>query len=598
MKKFTIIFIILMLAVFIALKIYRSSEKIVLKVVRPNVLQIDLNNNKIIDDNETFCVAGLETFTSNLLMAQENLAQQNKIELKDAIALGFLTDSYAENLIINQNVKLKLYDNYKPECRFADIYFKNENYAERLYKDGYGIYKGKVSTNFKKNLARAKKLNLAILNHHSNKYHKLDCKYGLISHDAVVVYAKEVPKDAKPCKFCHVPPAASYRRANTKVSIPDILPPPAQITSGSIKFLLTDLTTKLKPDSNCTSQVCKAILKEVSNAKSTIDMAIYGWDKVPALEEAFKNAASRGVRLRIVYDETAKESHYYPDTKNLIAISSAHKGDKSDDAVATNYIMHNKFLVIDNATVITGSMNYSKTDLSGFNSNNLLLIKSPEIAALYTEEFEQMLGGKFHRAKVKSAKNRSYLMGTTKISVYFSPQDRIITNQILQLVDQSRKYVYIPAFLITHEGLTASLINAHKRGVDVRLIIDATNTGSKRSAIKTLRAAGIPVKVENYAGKMHSKSIIIDDKFIVTGSMNFSNSGEKKNDENVLIIEDTRLSIFYRDFFKYLWKRIPDKYLKQNVRAESWNSIGSCADGIDNNFDGKIDAEDSGCKAY
>ena len=95
---------------------------------------------------------------------------------------------------------------------------------------------------------------------------------------------------------------------------------------------------------------------------------------------------------------------------------------------------------------------------------------------------------------------------------------------------------------------------------------------------------------------MHSKSIIIDNKYIVTGSMNLSNSGEKKNDENTLIIEDKRLAEFYRDFFLYLWKKIPDKYLNQNVRAEGKDSIGSCTDGIDNNFDGKIDSADAACR--
>ena len=78
--------------------------------------------------------------------------------------------------------------------------------------------------------------------------------------------------------------------------------------------------------------------------------------------------------------------------------------------------------------------------------------------------------------------------------------------------------------------------------------------------------------------------------------MNFSNSGEKKNDENTLIIEDNRLAGFYRDFFLYLWKKIPDKYLKQNVRAEGKDSIGSCSDGIDNNFDGLIDSHDAACR--
>ena len=141
-----------------------------------------------------------------------------------------------------------------------------------------------------------------------------------------------------------------------------------------------------------------------------------------------------------------------------------------------------------------------------------------------------------------------------------------------------------------------ALVNAKKRGVKVKIIADATNTNATKSKIELLRNAKIPVKVENYAGKVHSKSIIIDDKYIVAGSMNFSNSGENRNDENVLIIEDLRLAKYYKGFFEYLWKKIPDKYLQHNVRAESKYSIGSCSDGIDNNFDGKIDKNDIGCQ--
>lgn len=584
-----------MLAAFSAFKIYRSAEKIVLKVVRADILQIDFNNNKLIDNNETVCIANLETFSANLQYPQEQLKNKLKLKQEEALSLGFLTDKYAEDFIVNHKVRVKFTGEQTPDCKYADVYLDKESYAERIYKSGFGVYKGNVTDKFNKNLEAARKIKLVILNHHSNKYHKPDCKYGLIAHDAILIQPKDLPKDAKPCKFCHV--ESKHKRTKQKNTTASILPAPTQITNGSIEFLLTDLTTKLKPDNTCSSQVCKTILKEINNAKSSIDAAIYGWDKVPAIETAFANAVKRGVTLRLVYDETTKGASYYPDTQNLVALSYAYNNDKNpNSALATNFIMHNKFLVIDNQSVITGSMNYSETGLSGFNSNNLVIIKSQEIAKLYTEEFNQMLEGKFHTAKSKTSLPRSYILGRSKISVYFSPQDKVITNHIIALVNNSQKYVYIPAFLITHEGLSQALINAHKRGVDVKLIVDATNSSSGRSAVRFLRNAGVPVKVENYAGKMHSKSIIIDDKYIVTGSMNFSNSGEKKNDENTLIIEDNRLALFYKDFFLYLWKKIPDKYLKQNVRAEGKESIGSCTDGIDNNFDGKIDSADEACR--
>ena len=187
-------------------------------------------------------------------------------------------------------------------------------------------------------------------------------------------------------------------------------------------------------------------------------------------------------------------------------------------------------------------------------------------------------------------------MGKTKITPFFSPKDKIIVNNIIPLINNAKHYIFIPAFIITHEEFSNALINAHKRNVTIKIITDATNVSSSRSKIKILRNAGIFVKVENYAGKMHSKSIIIDDKYVLAGSMNFTKSGETKNDENFLIIEDERLARYYRGFFEYLWAKIPDKYLKSNPRAEGKSSIGSCSDGIDNDYDGKIDMEDEGCR--
>lgn len=130
----------------------------------------------------------------------------------------------------------------------------------------------------------------------------------------------------------------------------------------------------------------------------------------------------------------------------------------------------------------------------------------------------------------------------------------------------------------------------------MRVILDANSTSTKNSKHKILRSNGIPLKTENYAGKLHSKMIIVDDEYLITGSMNFSNSGENKNDENLLIINDSKIAKLHKDFFLYLWTMIPNKYLKFNARPESKESVGSCSDGVDNNFNGKIDQAEELCK--
>ena len=70
---------------------------------------------------------------------------------------------------------------------------------------------------------------------------------------------------------------------------------------------------------------------------------------------------------------------------------------------------------------------------------------------------------------------------------------------------------------------------------------------------------------------------------------------ENNNDENVLIIKNHALSKAYRNYFYNLYNSIDDKYLYRYVRAESFESVNSCFDGIDNNFDGLIDSKDKGC---
>jgi phosphatidylserine/phosphatidylglycerophosphate/cardiolipin synthase-like enzyme len=257
--------------------------------------------------------------------------------------------------------------------------------------------------------------------------------------------------------------------------------------------------------------------------------------------------------------------------------------------------MHNKFFIFDNKKVWTGSANITSTDLTGFNANYVVLIDSSEIANQYLNEFNQMYDGNFHTDKQKFSQIKVNLTNSTNVEVLFSPQDSVIETKLLPLINSAKNYIYIPIFFFTSKEMSDALINAHLRGVDIKIINDATNAHTKYSVHKILRKSGIKVKTENYAGKMHMKSIIIDDKISVLGSMNYTKSANLRNDENILIIYNSEIAKYLKGTFMYLWNKIPDKYLRFDPRAESLESIGSCFDGIDNDFDGKIDSEDEGC---
>lgn len=572
---------------FLGFEIYQKSEKKVIGIINPTQIEVDLNGNNILDDGEIICIPNLKAFTSDLSQSQPELENLLSITHSDAIKLGYLTDIFVENTLSEKSVKLKYTGETSPNCKYAEIIVENELYSKKLKNSGLGFNEKEAPIQaYKAQLTKAQKLKLIILNHKSNKYHTLDCKYGLIAHDAVVIPEKQKPEDAKPCKFCHVK-QPKHHKYNLKTGNLSVSTYPLTRSSGSIRMYLTDLTSTLKPNNSCDTQVCHEVLNQINKSNSSIDIALYGWDDNPVIYNALVRAKARGVKIRIVYDTSSNS--YYPKLSNFVKIAN----EKSTDS--PKILMHNKFMIFDNSSIITGSMNFAKTGFSGFNSNCIFFINSKEIANIYEKEFNQMLQGKFHNSKSQIS-HTTVVLGDTKVTPLFSPKDKIITNNVLPLIQNAKKYVYIPTFIITHDELANELINAKKRGVDVKLIIDATNVYSRKSKIKELRSAGVPVKVENYAGKMHSKSIIIDDEYIVAGSMNFTNSGENKNDENVLIIENKTLARYYKGFFEYLWKKIPKKYLQHGVRPEGKYSIGSCSDGVDNNYDGNVDNDDIGCK--
>ena len=600
--KITTLALFICMLIFAAYQLLKSPTPSVLKVVTPLMLEVDLNGNSLTDENETFCIPDIETFTSNTKYNSERLANNAGLTYGQSLAVGYLTDDFARKTLEGNEIRIYPSDKITPECRYADVFINNENYADMLKSRGYTFKNGKPENpdKFKNIFEKSAKLKLVVLNHRSLKYHTPDCKYGKAARDTVVVLLNEIPQEVKPCKFCHVDKHATiHPNSHNLLEANSITPPPGIVHDGNLQLLMTDFTKILKPDRDCSQPVCKEFVNNINSASKSIDIAAYGWAAIPAVDKALAAAQERNVKIRIVYDTNTKNSNYYPETVDFV---KKYENTRSDAVYGspkiTNMLMHNKFAIFDGQKVYTGSMNFSTTGFSGFNHNDVIIINSRTIAEIFEKEFEQMFNGKFHTLKDKTTANSNIEIGNTKLSVYFSPQDKGITGAVIPLVKNSKNYIYIPTFLFTHKALTNELISAHNRGVDVRMIIDSTNTLGLHSAFNELRRSGIPVKVENYAGKMHAKTIIIDDEYLVLGSANFSNSGENKNDENMLVIQNSKLAKAYKSYFEYFWAKIPDKYLKTTVRAESKDSIGSCYDGIDNNFDGKIDNADAGCKQF
>lgn len=593
-------FLILFLILFILFIKLNSRYSTVVKVISPTKFEISNNSNKNVGGEKLICAEGIEIFS--LEPTDDFIKKYSKsfnLSINEIISLGYLAQDYSEKLLKYRKITTKYSNHNSSDCKYAYIKLNGMDYNTLMANSGYGIIDGKIKNpeKFKHNLENARKLNLVILNHHSSKYHTLDCPYGNAAHDKVIIPLKQLPSKVKPCRFCH--DIKIFNKNNKNISsnnaIFKIIQPKLTVTDGSIKMFFTDYTKNLKPNKKCNTEVCSQLINLINESKDSIDIAIYGYDNIPAITEALTKAKNRGVKIRYVYDSTYNSlNDYYKDNNIIINLSIANNTDKSSSKISSNMIMHNKFIIFDKQKVYTGSMNISQTGLSNYDVNNVIIINSKEVSKFYEDEFNQMIAGKFHKAKSPSNTNNKFKFNDGELEIYFSPKDKVET-RIIELINNSKNYIYIPTYLITNKNITSTLIQAKSKGVDIRIIIDGNSVYSSNSQHKKLRDSSILLKTENYAGKLHAKSIIIDDEYIITGSMNLSNSGVNKNDENTLIIRNKKLAKAYKEFFLYLWTIIPNKYLKQNAHPESKDSIGSCSDGVDNNFNGKIDSEEKSC---
>lgn len=598
-KKFLrIIYITILFAFFAGFEIYKNSGTRVIEVFSPTQFAVDLNSNGVYDEGETVCIQGIETFTSDLKVNQNDLMKKFNLSQADSINAGYMADEFAKELLLGKRVKISFKPERTTDCRYAEIFAGEINYTEELLNSGHAIIDGKLTEPelFREKLNYARKLNLVILNRKSGKFHKLDCRYGVKTSDFLILPMQEAELQFEKCKYCIVNPEKSQKLKEKEAPTLDKSSYPESKDIEGIKFLLSDYTNHLTPDTKCLHPFCKETVKLINNTNSTLDMAVYEWSRIPEIEKAIENAKKRGVQIRIVYE--VKENQPPREEMNdfLNTIENKRSDEITENKKLTSMLMHNKFIISDKKRFMTGSMNFSRTGFSGFNANNIVIIDSPALSEYYTKEFDQMYSGKFHTLKNPLDSTNTFTVGATKVSAYFSPQDKTVEKALVPLIENAQSYIYLPVFVITHKKLTQALIDAKNRGVDVKIILDATSVRSNHTTHEILREAGIPLKTENYAGKVHNKSMIIDDKYVITGSMNFSNSGENRNDENCLVIENSDLAKFYKGWFEFIWKKIPETYLKYSVRPESRYSIGSCYDGVDNDFDGKIDFNDDGCK--
>jgi phosphatidylserine/phosphatidylglycerophosphate/cardiolipin synthase-like enzyme len=124
---------------------------------------------------------------------------------------------------------------------------------------------------------------------------------------------------------------------------------------------------------------------------------------------------------------------------------------------------------------------------------------------------------------------------------------------LVDVIDSAEDTVYFLAFSITLDEIGDALVAAHQRGVEVYGVIDDAQVGNQGGEYEHLRRNGVAVYLDEAGVNLHDKVLIVDDAIVVMGSYNFSSNAERRNDENTLIIYSEALASQYREHFRQVW---------------------------------------------
>ncbi len=287
----------------------------------------------------------------------------------------------------------------------------------------------------------------------------------------------------------------------------------------------------------------QSLAEAIGKARLSVDLAVLRLD-LWSIRDALIDAHRGGVSVRLVTDSE------YMDEREIQEIIAAGIPVVQDRGQG---LMHNKFAVIDRLEVWSGSMNMTVGDAYR-NNNNLVRLHSGLLAENYTREFEEMfIDGEFGPDSINDTPHPVLSIEGTQLENYFSPDDQV-AERLVELIRSAQESIYFMAFSFTSDDLASALLERQRAGVGVSGLMEASqvelNVGSQ---YERFVAAGLDIRLDGNPRDMHHKVLVIDRRFVVLGSYNFTVSAERRNDENTLIVDDPGLAVYFLDEFERLY---------------------------------------------
>ncbi len=295
----------------------------------------------------------------------------------------------------------------------------------------------------------------------------------------------------------------------------------------------------------CPKDNCFNLFKEtLESAQREIKCAVYEFDD-HNISEVLLERQKNGVEVKLVID------HNYIDEAPLNELKGTNIEIVSDENRGTRYdnYMHDKFCIIDDKIVIAGSMNPTENGFY-YNNNNVFKIESEKLASTYEKEFDQLFTETFGYNKKSygvTTFNFEFEDKDYELTPYFCPQDDC-SKAAIDVLESAQSEILFANFVLTYDDIENILIQKSKNGLNIRGVIESRMFNSQGSRAQELKEI-FPLQKDINSKTMHHKFFVVDGLWVITGSMNPSNSGVNYNDENLIIIKNEEIAQEFREEF-------------------------------------------------
>lgn len=305
------------------------------------------------------------------------------------------------------------------------------------------------------------------------------------------------------------------------------------------------------------SEVYEMELKKlIEGAQKTVDIAVFSIDD-PSIIRAINIARKNNVHIRIVADEPENPGENKP-TKRIQELI--------DDGILKliandNAYMHHKFMIIDNQKTWVGTGNFTKA--SSYNDEAGLIFEDSDIAEKFTKEFQWIWESK--TSKNPNTNKIEEINTKAPIEIYFLPQDSIVKDRVIEEIGNAKKSITILSCIISEEEITNILIQKHKEGLEINIIVDRENLRFENvTRVPQLEKAGINVTKSSTRAIMHHKMMAIDGETVIFGTANLSKKAFEESNETMLIFKS-------KDIAKEIVKEFYRCSQAQSYEFTKWN---------------------------